>query len=258
MVTSSAVVGSSAISSLGPEISAEAIITRWHIPPDNSAGNCPARRSGSGMPTRRSISSACRSASRLEAWPCTIRLSATWAPTAINGLSEAIGSWKIIDRRRPRTARISASPFLSRSAPSSSTSPAVAVAAAGSSRITESAVRLLPEPLSPTSATTSPGLTSSETWSTTARPSISVTRSRTESTGGVRSASAKGRPLDRDAGPRIGLVRHAGIDADARSRLTADGTEKLHRIERIVDHLDREDARRPRGDIGGAPGGSPG
>ncbi len=35
MVTSSAVVGSSAISSLGLQAIAIAIITRWHMPPDS-------------------------------------------------------------------------------------------------------------------------------------------------------------------------------------------------------------------------------
>ena len=38
VVTSSPVVGSSAISSFGPQASASAIITRWHMPPDSSNG----------------------------------------------------------------------------------------------------------------------------------------------------------------------------------------------------------------------------
>ena len=38
MVTSSAVVGSSAMSSLGWQHSAMAIITRWRMPPDSSCG----------------------------------------------------------------------------------------------------------------------------------------------------------------------------------------------------------------------------
>ncbi len=38
MVTSSAVVGSSAISSCGLQASAMAIITRWRIPPENWCG----------------------------------------------------------------------------------------------------------------------------------------------------------------------------------------------------------------------------
>ncbi len=38
MVTSSAVVGSSAISSLGSQASAMAIMTRWRMPPDSWCG----------------------------------------------------------------------------------------------------------------------------------------------------------------------------------------------------------------------------
>ena len=48
MVTSSAVVGSSAISSAGSQASAIAIITRWRIPPDNSCGYCAIRLRGIG------------------------------------------------------------------------------------------------------------------------------------------------------------------------------------------------------------------
>jgi len=58
MVTSRAVVGSSAISSFGLQASAMAIITRWRMPPDISCGYCCARRSGSGILTRRSMSTA--------------------------------------------------------------------------------------------------------------------------------------------------------------------------------------------------------
>ncbi len=38
IVTSSAVVGSSAMSTLGSHESASAIITRWRMPPENSNG----------------------------------------------------------------------------------------------------------------------------------------------------------------------------------------------------------------------------
>ena len=51
IVTSSAVVGSSAMSSSGSQASAMAIITRCAMPPDISCGNALRRRSGSGMPT---------------------------------------------------------------------------------------------------------------------------------------------------------------------------------------------------------------
>ncbi len=55
-VTSSAVVGSSAISSFGSLAIAMAIIARWRIPPENSCGYCDARAFGSGTPTRLSRS----------------------------------------------------------------------------------------------------------------------------------------------------------------------------------------------------------
>ena len=58
MVTSSAVVGSSAISSAGRQASAIAIIARWRMPPESWCGYSRARRSGSGMRTSRSISTA--------------------------------------------------------------------------------------------------------------------------------------------------------------------------------------------------------
>ncbi len=57
-VTSSAVVGSSAISSFGSLASAIAIITRWRMPPENSCGNWSTRRDGSGIPTSSSSSTA--------------------------------------------------------------------------------------------------------------------------------------------------------------------------------------------------------
>ena len=65
MVTSRAVVGSSAINSFGSQARAMAIITRWRRPPDNWCGYCWSRSSGRGMPTRRSTSTARSSASLL-------------------------------------------------------------------------------------------------------------------------------------------------------------------------------------------------
>ena len=51
MVTSSAVVGSSAISSFGLQAIAMAIMTRWFMPPESWCGKAASRRSGAGMPT---------------------------------------------------------------------------------------------------------------------------------------------------------------------------------------------------------------
>ena len=57
-VTSSAVVGSSAISSVGSLTSAIAIIARWRMPPENWCGKSSTRDCGCGIPTRSSISTA--------------------------------------------------------------------------------------------------------------------------------------------------------------------------------------------------------
>ena len=65
MVTSSAVVGSSAISRRGSQDRATAIIARWRSPPLNSNEYSSMRRSGFGMPTLRSASMPRRRASFL-------------------------------------------------------------------------------------------------------------------------------------------------------------------------------------------------
>ncbi len=85
----------------------------------------------------------------------------------ITGLSDVIGSWKIIEMSRPRMARISSSGSCSRSTPSSTTSPST-MRPGGSaiSRISDSAVMLLPQPDSPTIASVSPRAIANDTPST--------------------------------------------------------------------------------------------
>ncbi|CFN71922.1 Protein of uncharacterised function (DUF1602) [Bordetella pertussis] len=57
VVTSRAVVGSSAISRAGSSARAMAIITRWRWPPDRRNGYTSHRTAGSGRPTNASSSS---------------------------------------------------------------------------------------------------------------------------------------------------------------------------------------------------------
>jgi hypothetical protein len=71
-----------------------------------------------------------------------------------------IGSWKIMETSLPRTPRISSSLSARRSRPFSAMEPEMRLFALGSSRMTESAVTLLPDPDSPTTATVSFGSTS--------------------------------------------------------------------------------------------------
>ena len=117
IVTSSAVVGSSARSSFGSLASAMAIITRWRIPPENWWGYSRSRRAASGMPTRsmRSRARAARPARSRPVW--ARRFSSIWLRTGRTGLSAVIGSWKIIEIWPPRMPRSSRSRIVRRSRP---------------------------------------------------------------------------------------------------------------------------------------------
>src|SRR5436190_1242185 len=81
MVTSSAVVGSSAISTCGSHEMAIAIITRWHMPPESRCGYSRARRTGSGIPTSSRSSTARAQAARRLTRRCRRMASAIWLPT---------------------------------------------------------------------------------------------------------------------------------------------------------------------------------
>ena len=106
MVTSRAVVGSSAMSSLGSQASAMAIITRWRRPPESSWGYWSSRSAGWGISTSRRTSSArCRACWR-ETSRCSRTPSAIWRPMVMVGLSEVIGSWGMSATSLPRTCRM--------------------------------------------------------------------------------------------------------------------------------------------------------
>ena len=107
IVTSSAVVGSSAISSFGSQAIAIAIITRCCWPPDICDGNLSMRRSGSGMPTSASSAMERLRAASPRSPMCRRSTSSSWKPTVNTGFSDVIGSWKIIEMSAPRNARSS-------------------------------------------------------------------------------------------------------------------------------------------------------
>ena len=107
MVTSSAVVGSSAMSRRGSQESAIAIIARWRRPPLNSNEYSSMRRSGFGIPTLRSASIPRSRASFLLTALWRRTASMIWSPTVCTGLKEVIGSWKMRPMSPPRIARIS-------------------------------------------------------------------------------------------------------------------------------------------------------
>src|SRR5438552_697278 len=189
MVTSSAVVGSSAMSRAGPEASAMAIMARWRRPPESWCGKSRARWSGEGIWTRSSISIVRAQASRRPA-PLWARMAeAIWSPIEKTGLSDVIGSWKIMAMRAPRTRRMASASLARRSSPSKRTRPAATRPGGGTSRMIDSDVTLLPQPLSPTSPSTSPRsiekLTPSTARSTPSPVSKWVWRPSTESSGAM-------------------------------------------------------------------------
>ena len=156
IVTSSAVVGSSAINRSGSLASAIAIMTRCRWPPEISCGNAFKRSSARCSPTNsRSSSVRARTASRLIRW-CTTSTSPTCRSIVCSGLSDVIGSWKIMLTRLPRIAKSCASLAPTISTPSSTTDPDGWLAWGGRSCGIESAVTDLPEPDSPTRASASP------------------------------------------------------------------------------------------------------
>ncbi len=196
-----------------------AIITRWRMPPESLCGYSSMRRSGEGMRTRRSISIACSRAccfvtGRWRRMPSTI-----WSPTVKAGLSEVIGSWKIIEIWLPRRSLSSAGFSFRRSTPSKRISPpAMRPGGCGIRPMMESAVMLLPQPNSPTMPRVRPGATEKLTPSTarSSPPSTPkyVRRSFTSKSGRV-SAAAAGRVSETAAATVMGAPASSWLPAPA-------------------------------------------
>ncbi len=161
-VTSSAVVGSSAISRSGPQAIAAAIITRWRMPPDSSCGYCLRRRFASGMRTFSSHSCACAIAALASMPRCSRSGSAICSPMRTCGVSAVSGSWKIIVILEPRMSFSWPGFSPSSSLPLNLADPSARPFCANRP-ITAMKVWLLPDPLSPTTPRHSPRPTLSET-----------------------------------------------------------------------------------------------
>ena len=170
MVTSSAVVGSSAISSSGSQASAMAIITRWRMPPDSWCGILvDAQLAAPGCAPARSISIArSRASASADAAVPLQRLGDLRADACSTGLSEVIGSWKIMaDLLAAQVLRSPARAARAGRRPSKRIEPAtVCPGGSGTRRMMDSAVTLLPQPDSPTIASVVPASTANETPST--------------------------------------------------------------------------------------------
>ena len=171
--TSKALTGSSPMIRRGLLASARAIAMRWRCPPENSCGQRPAF--SGRKPTRRSNSPTRAASSARGTTRCSRNGSAMACATVMRGSRLPKGSWKMICISRLR-ARKAAGERLARSSPAKRTEPL-----SGSIRrsMTRPSVDL-PQPLSPTMASTSPSATESDTPSTACtaparRPSASRT-----------------------------------------------------------------------------------
>ena len=175
IVTSSAVVGSSATSTFGSHASAIAIITRWRMPPDSWCGYSRTRRLGAGIRTRSSSSTARLSAARRDRsrWRCNT--SAICRPTRKDGFSDVIGSWNTNAISRPRILRISRDDAFSRSVPLKRAVPSI-FALAGKRPRRLIRLTLFPQPDSPTMPSTSRSARSNERLSTACTTPSSVSK----------------------------------------------------------------------------------
>ena len=129
------------------------------MPPENSCGKALTRRSGAGIPTIFSSSTARFSAVRFWRF-LSWRVSASWIcwPTVYTGVSAESGSWKIIAISRPRSRDSWRSLIPSRESPRKVMSPSI-FAELGSRPITAREETDLPEPDSPTMPRNSPSST---------------------------------------------------------------------------------------------------
>jgi hypothetical protein len=157
--TSSAVVGSSAITRSGAHASAIAIMTRCRWPPDSSCGYADARAAGSSTCSSRS---ATRSSTSVAPGSCRRIGSAICAAIRCTGLSECIAPWNTIEASAHRSARSRPQDSAPTSVPRTSTCPPTC-AVRGSSRSAASASVDLPHPDSPASPSVSPASRASDT-----------------------------------------------------------------------------------------------
>ena len=222
IVTSSAVVGSSAIRIFGSHASAIAIITRCRIPPESWCGYSSTRRSGDGMRTRSSSSIVRRRASPRESDEMASQHLADLVAD-LEGRVErrhrllederdlASADRAAAARSRPRAGR------RRRTAPRPSTT-----AVSGSSRSSDMKLTLLPQPDSPTTPSTSPSPSVNDSWSTACTGPSSVSN-RTERSLDLEQAHrvVRGSKTSRSPSPSRLNDERAEEDRDARDRRRA-------------------------------------
>lgn len=158
-VTSSALVGSSAMSRDGRAASPMAISARWRMPPENSWGYCFARRAASGRPASSSSSTTRLSAALPLATLFAVSDSLIWKPIFHSGLRFDIGSCGTMPISSPRSWRMRLPEALAMFSSWKTMLPSETRPFEASRPATAMAVVVLPEPDSPTIATVWPGYT---------------------------------------------------------------------------------------------------
>ncbi len=166
MVTSTAVVGSSAMRRSGPAASAIAIMARCLRPPESWKGYSSARRAASGMPTESSNSRMRRSSAAPRKLVWRSSTSRIWVPMREDRIQAR--RRLLEDHRDPPPAHLAHRAFRKseevdslKARPAPETTPL-----SGSRRMSESAVIVFPQPDSPTMAKVSPRRISRSTPST--------------------------------------------------------------------------------------------
>src|SRR5580704_14676066 len=163
--TSSALVGSSAMITLGRKQMAMAIQARCFMPPDSSCGYI--RATPSGRPTSASNAAMRRSASPpVRGSPCSARASPICPPMRSTGLSEFIEPCGTSAMPARRSARIPSSSRSPSRVPANHTSPASIRPGGLIKRRIDNAKVDFPEPDSPASPNRSPGARAKLTSST--------------------------------------------------------------------------------------------
>src|SRR5271165_4369387 len=163
VMTSRALVGSSAMSSAGECIIAMAISTRCACPTLICAGKRSRNSWSCGNPTLFRARSIAAARSLLVPLACARHASASWVPTRNAGFKLESGLCRTSPISRPRILRISHSEALSKSRPRNDRRPAALPPLQPSSFRMASAIVLFPEPLSPTSPRISPRWISKDT-----------------------------------------------------------------------------------------------
>ncbi len=154
-MTSSAVVGSSPMTSLGLHASAMAIMARWRMPPESWCGKSITRL---GLMPTRSNSSRARTMACFSLRPsCSWMGSAICLPVSLTGFSAFIAPWKMMLISFQRILLMPNSVRLARFLPSKRISPLTMRPFSGRSLSRERAAVVLPQPDSPARPRLSPG-----------------------------------------------------------------------------------------------------